>query len=100
MPYLTEPDRISQAIANYAQAKILWIDTEIADYQSKKPRLSLVQVLDDPTDVKGDRVAILDVLDRTQLIDEFIDKIMANPAIEKVFSQCQLRLQIFRKKQS
>jgi ribonuclease D len=85
MPYLTEPDRISQAIANYAQAKILWIDTEVADYQSKKPRLSLVQVLDDPTDVKGDRVAILDVLDRTQLIDEFIDKIMANPAIEKVF---------------
>jgi ribonuclease D len=85
MQYLTHRDRIEQAITNYAQAKILWLDTEIADYQTKKPKLSLIQILDDLTDLTGDRVVILDLLEQPELIDEFIEKIMVNPAIEKVF---------------
>jgi ribonuclease D len=85
MPYLTQPDAISKAIASYASAKILWIDTEIADFQSSKPQLSLIQITDDPTDVNGDRVSILDVFERPHLINKFIETIMVDSAIEKVF---------------
>lgn len=85
MQYLTQSDPISQAIAKYSQAKILWLDTEVADYQTKKPKLSLIQILDDLTDLTGDRVVILDVQEQPELIDEFIEKIMVNPTIEKVF---------------
>jgi ribonuclease D len=89
MLYLTEPDRISQAIARFTRAKILWLDTEVADFQNERSRLSLIQVLEEPleepSDESSDRVYILDVLDRTQLINIFIDKIMVAPAIQKVF---------------
>jgi len=85
MQYLTQSDRINQAITKYSQAKLLWLDTEIADYQTKKPKLSLIQILDDLTDLTGDRVTIFDVLEQPELVDEFIEKIMVNPAIEKVF---------------
>lgn len=85
MQYLTQPDEISKAITDYTSARILWLDTEIADYQSSRPKLSLIQILDDLTDIKGDRVIILDVLERPNLINEFIEKIVINPAIEKVF---------------
>jgi ribonuclease D len=85
MQYLTQPDEIYEAITKYASARILWLDTEIADYKSGKPKLSLVQILDDVTDTQGDRVLILDLLDRSELIYEFIEKIMLDPTIEKVF---------------
>jgi ribonuclease D len=85
MPYLTNANEIRTKIAEYAQAEILWVDTEVADYQTSKPRLSLIQVLDDPSDLTGDRVSILDVLDQPELAVYFIDKIMVNSAIQKVF---------------
>ncbi|WP_341526019.1 ribonuclease D [Nostoc sp. UHCC 0302] len=85
MPYLTSASEIRGAIAEYTDAKILWIDTEVVDYKSRNPRLSLIQVLDDPQDMSGDRVYLLDVLEQPDTIADFIEQIMLNPDIEKVF---------------
>lgn len=100
MPYLTKDTDIQGAIANYTEAKTLWLDTEVADYQTDKPRLSLIQVLDDATDRNGDRVFILDVLDKPKLAAEFIAEIMVNPAIEKVFHNAQYDLNFLGKKKA
>jgi ribonuclease D len=83
MPYLTAENDIKALIAKFAQAKILWVDTEIADYKSN-PRLSLIQVLADSTDSSGDGTFLLDVLDKPELAKDFINQIMVNPNIEKV----------------
>lgn len=85
MPYLTSAREIRRIVAEYTKAQTLWIDTEVADYKSRHPRLSLIQVLDNPTDLSGDRVSLLDVLEQPNLVAEFIDQIMLNPDIEKVF---------------
>ncbi len=83
MPYLTAANDIKALIAKISQAKILWVDTEIADYKSN-PRLSLIQVLADSTDATGDAAFLLDVLDQPELAKDFISQIMVNPDIEKV----------------
>ncbi|GAB1544727.1 hypothetical protein NUACC21_74030 [Scytonema sp. NUACC21] len=85
MPYLTSESAIRSLVAEYTKASTLWIDTEVADYNSRNPRLSLIQVLDNPTDLSGDRTFILDVLNQPDTVAEFIDKIMVNSNIEKVF---------------
>ncbi|MBW4631923.1 MAG: ribonuclease D [Iphinoe sp. HA4291-MV1] len=85
MPYLTSASKIRSLVTEYTQASTLWIDTEIAEYKSHNPRVSLIQVLDDPKDLSGDRIYVLDVLDQPDVVAEFIDKIMVNPQIEKVF---------------
>lgn len=94
MPYLTEVDDILEAIAHLRQARTLWIDTEVADYKSKdKAKVSLIQVLDDSTDLSGDQVSVLDVLEKPKLVNEFIEKIMINPSIEKVIHYATYDLQ-------
>jgi ribonuclease D len=85
MPYLTEKSEILAIIAKYTQAKTLWMDTEVADYKSRTPRLSLIQVLDDPNDWIGDSIYLLDVLDQPDVVADFVNQIMMNPAVEKVF---------------
>jgi ribonuclease D len=85
MLYLTEIDAIRDAIDRFSYSRILWLDTEVADYDTKNPRLSLIQILADSTDLTGERVTIVDVLDRPDLIDYFITKIMLADRIEKVF---------------
>ncbi|MGF1481876.1 MAG: ribonuclease D [Cyanophyceae cyanobacterium] len=85
MPYLQEPSAIREAIACCAQADVLWLDTEVAEHQTEHPKLSLIQVLTDAQDRTGERVLIFDVLEQPQLVREFIDQIMLNAAIEKVF---------------
>ncbi|WP_017317716.1 ribonuclease D [Mastigocladopsis repens] len=85
MPYLTSASEIRSLVAEYTKLSILWIDTEIAEYKSRNPRLSLIQVLDDPKDLSGERTFVLDVLDLPDVAFEFIDKIMVNSNIEKVF---------------
>lgn len=117
MPYLTDPKEIKTAIAHYTRAKRLWVDTEVADYRSKKPRLSLIQVADDPSesllhgssvnildlpevDNFADRVSLLDVLDRPELTEFFIGEIMENPAIEKVFHNASYDLKWLGKKKA
>lgn len=85
MPYLTQAEDIRCAIASCTQASILWLDTEVADYKTDTPQLSLIQVLADGNDLTAESVWILDVLYQPELADEFIAKVMYNPAIEKVF---------------
>lgn len=92
MQYLTQPHEIRAAIATWQTAKILWLDTEIADWQTSSPRLSLIQVLANPDDRTGEEAYVLDVLDKTDLIRQFIQEIMVNPAIEKVFHNASFDL--------
>jgi len=85
MPYLTKADEIRSIIPILASAKILWLDTETADWKSPCPRISLIQALAESTDLTGEQSYVLDVLDRPDLVDYFISEIMVNPQIEKVF---------------
>ena len=97
MPYLTDANAIKSRISEYTKAKTLWIDTEVADYQSRKPRLSLIQVLYDPNDMTGEHVDILDILDQPELVEYFVDQIMVNPTIEKVFHNASYDLKLLGK---
>lgn len=85
MIYLTDVHQIKNVILDLTETDILWLDTEVADYNTKKPRLSLIQVLAYPHNLDGDRTYMLDVLDRQDVIDFFIEKIMINKEIKKVF---------------
>ena len=85
MPYLTAAREIRSLITEYTTAKTLWIDTEVADYKTRNPRLSLIQVLANPEDMTGNSVYLLDVLDKSDVIADFVERIMVNDAIEKVF---------------
>ncbi|MBD2511744.1 ribonuclease D [Nostoc muscorum FACHB-395] len=100
MPYLTSASEISDIVAEYTNVKTLWIDTEVADYKSRNPRLSLIQVLDNPQDMSGDHVYLLDVLDQSNIIAEFIQKIMINSAIEKVFHNASYDLKFLGNKKA
>ncbi|MBD2778585.1 DNA translocase FtsK [Iningainema tapete] len=92
MQYLTEANEIKAQIAKFALAKTLWLDTEIADWQTSYPRLSLIQVLVEPNDLTGEAAYIIDVLDKPDLAACFIDQIMVNPQIEKVFHNASFDL--------
>ena len=95
--YLTQPEAILASIAQYQEKNTLWLDTEVADYQTNKPRLSLIQILDDSTDLKGEKVTILDLLDKPELIHCFINDIMVNPQIEKVLHNAKYDLSFLGK---
>ena len=100
MSYLTSASEIRSLIAKYTHSKTLWIDTEVADYQSRNPRLSLIQILDNPNDLSGKCTYILDVLNKTELVDEFIELVMLNPAVEKVFHNASYDLRFLGKKKA
>lgn len=85
MHYLTQPTEIYQQISQLSLSKTLWIDTEIADWYTNKPKLALIQVLADYTDLTGESAYIFDVLGKPDLAVYFINQIMVNPQIEKVF---------------
>jgi len=85
MHYLTEASEIYNQISQLSLSKTLWIDTEIADCYTKKPKLALIQVLADYTDLTGESAYIFDVLGKPDLAVYFINQIMVNPQIEKVF---------------
>ncbi|NES98603.1 MAG: cell division protein FtsK, partial [Desertifilum sp. SIO1I2] len=85
MRYLRRDEDIEKAIAHLAGARILWLDTEVADWNTPNPRLSLIQATANPDDRTGEDAYILDVLDKPSLSDRFIQSIMVNPEIEKVF---------------
>ncbi|MEM8637847.1 MAG: ribonuclease D [Cyanobacteria bacterium P01_G01_bin.54] len=86
MPYLSDPNEMKAAIATFAQASQLWLDTETADYKSKNPRLSLIQVLIVAADesISPERVWVLDVLEQPAIVEEFIEGVMGNGAIAKI----------------
>ncbi len=100
MPYLTSAREIRSLVAEYTNAQTLWIDTEVADYKTKNPRLSLIQVLDDAKDMSGDRVYLLDVLDQLDLVADFVNQIMMNPTIEKVFHNASYDLKFLGSKKA
>ncbi|MBO1048186.1 MAG: cell division protein FtsK [Dolichospermum sp. DEX182a] len=85
MHYLTESSEIYKQIFQLSLSKTLWIDTEIADWYTDKPKLALIQVLADYTDLTGESAYIFDVLDKPDLAVYFINQIMVNSQIEKVF---------------
>ncbi len=92
MHYLTHPNHIRTAIDSWSTAKVLWVDTEIADWQTPNPRLSLIQVLAQPDDRTGCESYVLDVLQQLDAAQYFIQRIMFNPAIEKVFHNASFDL--------
>jgi ribonuclease D len=107
MPYLTDPTDIKDAIATCTQVKRLWVDTEVADYNTQNPRISLIQVLPDfPGDFPNsqeqliNRVYLLDVLDRPELTAEFIHTLIVNSAQEKVFHNASYDLRFLGKSQA
>ncbi|WP_414623178.1 DNA translocase FtsK [Calothrix sp. CCY 0018] len=92
MLYLTDATQIKTQINQFSSSKILWLDTEVADYRTPNPRLSLIQVLANPNDSTGEFAYILDVLDKPDLAAYFINQIMVNPQIEKVFHNASFDL--------
>ncbi len=100
MLYLKDANGITELVTKYAQAAILWIDTEIADFSTRKPRLSLIQLIDNPQDTTGEKVSVLDVLEQPQIADLFITEIMLNPKIEKVFHNAKYDLKFLGKSQA
>jgi len=100
MFYLQDPAAIDNIILQLTNYKILWVDTEVAHWDTPNPKLSLIQVLSDPKDRTGDQAYILDVFNKPQLIDNFISKIMRNPLIEKVFHNAVYDLKYLGKDQA
>jgi DNA segregation ATPase FtsK/SpoIIIE, S-DNA-T family len=85
MHYLTKSSEIYNQISQLGTYKVLWLDTEIADWNTHYPKLSLIQALANPTDSTGESTYLFDVLDTPDLAEYFINQIMVNPQIEKVF---------------
>lgn len=100
MFYLQLASEIELAINQLASYPILWVDTEVADWQTPNPRLSLIQVLANPTDLTGESTYIFDVLDRPDLSKQFIDTIIVNHNIEKVFHNAAFDLRYLGGKES
>ncbi|PHV62106.1 ribonuclease D [Cyanobacterium aponinum] len=100
MVYLTEVEEIKEIILDLTDTDILWVDTEVADYQTSHPRLSLIQVLAYPQDTRGDRTYIIDVLEKPEIIEFFIDYIIVNENIKKVFHNANYDLRFFDKKRA
>ena len=82
---IKEPQAIRDAIERLAQCERLWLDTEIADWQRGLGRLSLIQALPDHAEPYPVASVILDVMDQPDLIEMFINRIMKQESIEKVF---------------
>ena len=100
MPYLTSPQDIVSIITQLSQAKTLWMDTETAEYTSNHPRLSLIQVSADSQDKNGEFTYILDVLEQPELVTLFINKIMENAAIEKIFHNASYDIKFLGKEKA
>lgn len=92
MLYLTQASEIQAIITGLASRQILWLDTEVADYDTPFPKLSLIQVLAEHNDLAGDNVYILDVFEQPDVVEDFITQIMANAKIEKVFHNASFDL--------
>lgn len=85
MTLLKSPVEIIATISRLKKSQVLWIDTEIADFNTKKPKLSLIQVSNDPDDMSGEHIYLLDILENETLASTFIEEIMLDAQIEKVF---------------
>lgn len=97
MHYLTDATEIYRQISQLTRFRTLWLDTEIANWNTPYPRLSLIQVLADPSDLTGEFAYIFDVLDEPDLTAYFIKQIMFNSNIEKVFHNADFDLKYLGK---
>ncbi|NBD15920.1 MAG: cell division protein FtsK [Cyanobacteria bacterium] len=86
--------QIIQKLSRYSR---LWIDTEIADWKTKHPHLSLIQVLTDSNATASDAVYVLDVLQQPELITLFIQRLMKDEKIEKIFHNVSFDLRYLGK---
>ncbi|KJH71668.1 DNA translocase FtsK [Aliterella atlantica] len=100
MIYLTKANEITIAINKLALSKILWLDTETADWKTPYPKISLIQAANDITDITGDNTYILDVLNKPELVMYFINQIMVNSKIEKVFHNASYDLKFLGKERA
>ncbi len=100
MLYLTNPTEIKEIILDLSEVDLLWLDTEVANYQSKNPRLSLIQILAHRESKDGSRTYLIDVLDRPELIDFFRENILENSEITKVFHNAKYDLNFLGKSQA
>lgn len=100
MFYLIKADEIRDSIFQLASYPILWLDTEVADWWTAHSKLSLIQALANPEDLTGSSTYILDVLNRPDLVKCFVEKIIANPKIEKVFHNAGFDLKFLGKHQA
>ncbi|MGF1491274.1 MAG: DNA translocase FtsK [Microcoleaceae cyanobacterium] len=100
MFYLTQDSDIRQCITYLKNHKTIWLDTEVADWHTPNKRLSLIQATIDPNDLSGQSAYLMDVLDCPHLIHEFIQQIMVDPKIQKVFHNASYDLQFLDKNQS
>ncbi|NCO76541.1 MAG: hypothetical protein GW795_04620 [Cyanobacteria bacterium] len=83
--YLEDEKIIKQTIDQFSKYSTLWLDTETADWDKPTKRLSLLQITANPNDLTGESVYLLDLLDKNHLIEYFIQTIMVNENIQKVF---------------
>ena len=79
--FLNLIEEIKEIILDLTDTDILWVDTEVADYKTSHPRLSLIQVLAYPQDTRGDRAAPL--RDRTYMID-----VLDKPEVAQLNLKC------------
>ncbi|MEO2036676.1 MAG: ribonuclease D [Planctomycetaceae bacterium] len=82
---LDDPQQISDAIVRLRGHSRLWLDTEVADWQLGGGRLSLIQALPENSEPNVESVIFLDVLDLPKQTEQFIEEIMMDDSIEKVF---------------
>ncbi|PAX52380.1 DNA translocase FtsK [Brunnivagina elsteri] len=97
MQYLTIVDEIKEQIDQLTSFSILWLDTEIADWSTSHPRISLIQVSSQYNSINSADAYIFDVLEQPDLVSYFIHRIMINPAIEKVFHNASFDLRYLSK---
>lgn len=95
--YFNQPESIKEIINKLRGFSILWLDTEIADWQTSNPKLSLIQVLSDPKETSGNNAYVLDVLEKPELINLFIQQIIREATIEKVFHNAAFDLKYLEK---
>jgi ribonuclease D len=78
---ILDPLAFRTAIAAWRHEPQLWLDTEIADWSTKTPRLSLLQVRN-----ASGRIWVVDVLEgqMRRIVDEdFVPQVMADHLVEK-----------------
>jgi ribonuclease D len=79
---ILEPQAFRAAIAMWRHEPQLWLDTEVADWFTKTPRLSLLQVRN-----ASGRIWVVDVLKKAEmrraLHEDFVSQVMANDQVEK-----------------
>ncbi len=95
MSYLTKAKEIRTIINQLISYPVLWLDTEVADSKTPNPRLSLIQVLAAP-----DKVYVFDVLNQSDLVQHFINQIMVNGNIEKIFHNAPFDLRYLGKERA